>query len=105
MYAQFNHFEIEMTKRQAESVSHSGDCEQDVNILLQDKKIIRQLKKIPDDKLRTELKEMGIDPENLQTRHDLESYIVWIAGCDIYEDIKEKIRKNDPKLYYSKPIR
>ena len=105
MYAQFNRFEIEMTKRQAESVSHPGPCDNDVEILLQDKKIKRQLKKIPDDKLRTELREMGIDPENLQTRHDLEMYIVWIAGCDIYEDIKEKIRKNDPKLYYSKPIR
>ena len=105
MYASFNYFEIEMTKRQAESVSHSGDCEADVNILLQDKKVIRQLKNIPDDKLREELKEYGIEEENLQTRHDLESYIVWIAGCDIYEDIKEKIRKNDPKLYYSKPIR
>ena len=105
MYASFNYFELEMTKRQAKSVSHLGSCDNDVEILLQDKKIKRQLKKIPDDKLRTELKEMGIDLENIQTRHDLEMYIVWIAGGNIMDDVKEKIRKNDPKLYYSKPIR
>lgn len=87
MYASFNYFEIEMTKRQAESVSHPGPCDADVEILLQDRKIKRQLKKIPDDKLRTELKEMGIDPENLQTRHDLEMYIVWIAGGNIMDEI------------------
>lgn len=87
MYASFNHFEIEMTKRQAESVSHPGPCDADVEILLQDRKIKRQLKKIPDDKLRMELKEMGIDPENLQTRHDLEMYIVWIAGGNIMDEI------------------
>jgi len=92
MYASFNHFEIEMTKRQAESVNHPGPCDNDVEILLQDKKIKRQLKKIPDDKLRTELKEMGIDPENLQTRHNLEMYIVWIAGGNIIDEINDKDR-------------
>jgi hypothetical protein len=92
MYASFNHFEIEMTKKQAESVSHPGPCDADVEILLQDRKIKRQLKKIPDDKLRMELKEYGIDPENLQTRHDLESYIVWIAGGNIMDNIHDKDR-------------
>jgi len=92
MYASFNYFEIEMTKRQAESVNHPGPCDNDVEILLQDKKIKRQLKKIPDDKLRTELKEAGIDPENLQTRHDLESYIIWIAGGNIMDEINDKDR-------------
>lgn len=92
MYASFNHFEIEMTKRQAESVSHPGPCDADVEILLQDRKIKRQLKKIPDDKLRMELKEYGIDPENLQTRHDLEMYIIWIAGGNIMDEINNKNR-------------
>lgn len=92
MYASFNYFEIEMTKIQAESVSHPGPCDADVEILLQNKKIKRQLEKIPDEKLRTELKEMGIDPENLQTRHDMEMYIVWIAGGNIMDNIHDKGR-------------
>jgi hypothetical protein len=92
MYASFNYFEIEMTKKQAESVSHPGPCDDDVEILLQDRKIKRQLKKIPDDKLRMELKEAGIDPENLQTRHDLEMYIIWIAGGNIMDNIHDKGR-------------
>lgn len=84
MYASFNRFEIELTKRQAESVSHSGPCDNDVDILLQDKKIIRQLKKIPDDKLKEELKEYGAwNDEELQDRKANEQRIIWIAGCNI----------------------
>ena len=91
MYALFNRFEIELTKKQAESVSHSGDCEQDVNILLQDKKVIRQLKNIPDDKLREELKEYGAwNDEELQDRKANEQRIIWIAGCNIIEELYSK---------------
>ena len=91
MYAQFNRFEIEMTKRQAESVSHPGPCDNDVDILLQDKKIIRQLKNIPDDKLREELKEYGAwNDEELQDRKANEQRIIWIAGCDIIEELHSK---------------
>ncbi len=91
MHAQFNYFEIEMTRKQAESVSHSGDCENDVNILLQDKKIIRQLKKITDDKLIAELREYGAwEDEELQNRRDNEQRIIWIAGCNIIEELCSK---------------
>jgi len=91
MYALFNRFEIELTKRQAESVSHPGPCDNDVDILLQDKKIIRQLKNIPDDKLREELKEYGAwNDEELQDRKANEQRIIWIAGCDIIEELHSK---------------
>ena len=90
MRTQFNYFKIEMTRKQAESVSHSGDCENDVNILLQDKKIIRQLKKIPDDKLRAELKEYGAwSDEELNDRKANEQRIVWIAGGNIAENLNK----------------
>jgi len=46
MYASFNRFEIEMTMIQAESASHSGDCQADVRELLKHPKIKRQLRKI-----------------------------------------------------------
>lgn len=89
MYAQFNRFAIQMTKDQALNVSHSGSCDSDVAYLLQDKKIIRQLKKISDDDLRAELKEYGAwDTEELNNRSDNEARIVWIAGGNIADEIR-----------------
>jgi len=87
MYAQFNNFEIEMTLKQAQSASHSGSCDNDVNELLQLPKIKRQLAKIPDDKLVKELSEYGAwDETELANRQDNESRIVWIAANDITEE-------------------
>ncbi len=77
-------FEIEMTMEQAESVSHSGDCEAEVLVL---KKEIRdQLDKINPDAIRQELGEYGAwnDKELLDDKENL-TRIVWIAGCDIAE--------------------
>lgn len=87
MYAQFNHFEIQMTLKQAQSASHSGQCDDDVKALLQLPKIKRQLVKIPDNDLQAELKEYGAwDSEELANRQDNENRIVWIAACDIAEE-------------------
>lgn len=86
MIALFNRFEIEMTKKQAESVSHSGQCDDDVAELLKKQTIKRQLKKIPDDSLRAELDEYGAwDEKELSSRADNEARIIWLAGIDISE--------------------
>lgn len=93
MYAYFNRFTIEMTKDQAFSVSHQGQCDDDVKELLKNTKIKRQLKKISDDDLKKELKEYGAwNNEELENRKDNEERIIWIAGCDIREEIQEKER-------------
>ena len=90
MFVQFNGFEIEMTKSQAASVSHAGQCDSDVKILLQDKKIIRQLKKISDEKLASELREYGAwDEKELSDRSDNEERIIWIAGGNIIDDLRK----------------
>lgn len=88
MFALFNQFEIQMTKEQAHSVSHMGQCDADVDILLEDPKIKRQMKKIPDEKLAAELKEYGAwDEKDLADRKANEQRIVWIAAGNIIEDL------------------
>ena len=59
MYAQFNRFEIKMTLKQAQSVSHQGDCMPDVIELLKDKKYLSQFKKIDPESIALELREYG----------------------------------------------
>lgn len=93
MYAIFNNFEIEMTLKQAQSASHSGRCDDDVNALLQLPKIKRQLAKIPDDKLIKELSEYGAwNKIELENRQDNEQRIIWLAAGNISEEYAIKGR-------------
>ena len=86
MFAAFNRFEIQMTKQQASACSHPGPCDSDVKELLQDKKIVRQLKKISDADLSAELREYGAwDEEELKDREQNEARIIWLAAGDIVE--------------------
>jgi hypothetical protein len=86
MQAHFERFTIIMTKRQAESASHPGPCDADVQVLLSDKRIRRQLGKISDTDLADELRRYGAwDEEQLSSRRDNEERIVWIAAGDIVE--------------------
>ena len=87
MWASFNRFEIQMTKDQAESVSHPGPCDSDVACLCRLPKIKRQLRKISDETLADELREYGAwDEDELKDRSDNEMRIIWIAGCNIAEE-------------------
>jgi hypothetical protein len=86
MFASFNRFEIEMTKKQALSAAHPGPCDNDVMALLRLPSIKRQLKRIPDSVLQEELREYGAwDEKQLSNRADNEERIVWIAAGDITE--------------------
>jgi len=52
-------------------------------------KIKRQLAKINPELLRAELKEYGAwSPEELADHEDNLDRLVWIAGCDIREEMK-----------------
>jgi len=87
MFAQFNRFEIEMTKAQAHTGSHQGSCDDDIAYLLTLPKIKRQLKNIPDEKLIDELRECGAwNDEELKDRKENEARIVWLAAGDIVEE-------------------
>lgn len=79
--------ELEMTLGQAESVSHSGRCDEDVKYLMSIPAIKKQLDAIPNSLMATELAECGVwDDEQLQDNTDNRMRLVWIAGCDISEE-------------------
>ena len=85
----FNRFSITMTKSQARSVSHSGQCDDDVQHLLTIPAIRRQLRKIPDADLIAELKGYGAWTDaDLANRADNEARLIWITGCNITEQAR-----------------
>lgn len=94
MEALFERFVINMTKQQAESAFHQGDCDMDVTVLLESPNIRRQFKKISSDSIRAELKEYGAwDAEELADDAQNQNRIVWIAAGNITGNIKEKHAK------------
>ena len=90
MIAPFNRFEIVMTKKQAEACSDPGPCDADVEALVKTPAIARQLKRISDVDLITELSEYGAwDDQELADRPANDRRIVWIAAGNINEEIYE----------------
>lgn len=99
MYAQFERFEIKMTKEQARSASHQGQCDKEVAELLKNPAIRKQLKKIPDENLAAELKEYGAwDKEELANREDNEARIIWLAAGNIIDYSEETKKKGEKRL-------
>ena len=87
MIAQFERFEIEMTKDQAHTGSHQGQCDDDVAYLLTIPNICRQLDKIDPILLAAELAEYGAwGDEELQDHEQNKARIVWIAAGNIIEE-------------------
>lgn len=85
MYIQFNRFELNITKKDANIMYHQGDCEYDVRSLLP--KYKKQLDKIPFDAIISELKEYGEwTIEELTTDKEM-TYIrlLWIASGNLIE--------------------
>jgi hypothetical protein len=79
--------ELQMTLEQAESVSHSGQCDADVEALMVDPFIALQLAKITPEVLRLELREYGAwDAEELADHKTNLGRILWLAGGDIRDE-------------------
>ena len=86
MYAQFNRFAIELTKKQAQIGMHQGSCDNDVAYLRTFPKIKRQLDKLDPTALRVELREYGAWSEEELENHDHNfTLILWIACGNIIE--------------------
>ena len=86
MWAIFNRFDIQMTKAQAQSASHPGPCDADVEELIKVPEIRRQLAKLEPAKLAEELKEYGAwDDEELADNEQNKRRIIWIAAGNIAE--------------------
>jgi len=85
--AHFNRFEIEMTLEQAESCSHQGECDSDVEELLKNPEIKNQLEKISPEDIKKELKGYGSwDEEQLSDEEENYIRILWIAAGNISDE-------------------
>jgi hypothetical protein len=89
-YGSFSGLTLEMTLEQAESVSHQGQCDDDVKELMRVPAIASQLGYMSNDTLIAELRESGAwSIEEMQDRETNLQRIVWLAGCDLKEQSKE----------------
>lgn len=89
MFAHFNRFEIQMTRRYAEAASHPGPCDLDVAHLVNIPAIKRQLDKIGPDAIAAELQEYGAwDADELADHEQNRHLIIWIAACNIVEELR-----------------
>ena len=78
--------ELRITKKQADSCSHPGQCDLDVEALMKTPSIARQLKKLDPALVATCLKEYGAwDEIELSNHNDNLTRLLWCACCDISE--------------------
>lgn len=78
--------EIELTRDQADSVFHSGPCDDDVAALRAIPEIAKQLDAIDPDLLRRELAEYGAWEGEELADHDVNlSRILWLIASDAAE--------------------
>lgn len=75
---------LEMSKAEARSASHSGACDDDVRWLSQQLAIVSQLDSIDPIALAKELRECGAWDETELANHDQNlQRLVWLAAGDI----------------------
>lgn len=78
--------DLRLTRKDAESASHSGDCESDVINLMEKKYIKKQLELIDPLQLVKELNEYGAwDDDELSDHNANLIRWVWISAGDIVE--------------------
>jgi len=83
----FERFDIEMTMEQARDCSHPGDCSQDVEELIDNPDIVKQIERIGANAIREELAEYGAwDDEELTSDAENVLRILWIAASNIVEE-------------------
>lgn len=79
--------ELRLTKDQAHTGSHQGQCDEDIAFLQTVPAIRRQLAKISPDLLRDELREYGAWDKEELADHDLNlGRILWLACGDIVDN-------------------
>jgi hypothetical protein len=83
----FNRFELTMTMEQAESASHAGRCDEDVESLASEPEISAQLEGLDAEAVKAELKEYGAWDETELADHEQNlRRILWIAAGNITEE-------------------
>jgi len=78
--------ELQITKKQAVSCSHAGQCDNDVEALKLNPSIARQLKKLDPVIVSAALKEYGAwNDLELSDHNENLTRLLWVACCDISE--------------------
>jgi hypothetical protein len=78
--------ELQITKKQADSCSHLGQCDVDVEALKLNPSIARQLKKLDLVIVSAALKEYGAwNDLELSDHNENLTRLLWVACCDISE--------------------
>lgn len=86
--AYFDGFIIHMTEEQALSASHPGACDSEVEELVNNPKISKELDQIDPIEIEATLREYGAwDYDELQDREANRRRIIWIAAGDIREEL------------------
>jgi len=83
-----NGIELNITKKQAASCSHSGSCDEDVLILAGIPSVRRQLSRISVSSLVSALSEYGAwDDKELADHEENKLRLLWLACGDIDEEV------------------
>jgi hypothetical protein len=78
--------ELQITKKQADSCSHAGQCDVDVEALKLNPSIARQLKKLDPVIVSAALKEYGAwNDLELSDHNENLTRLLWVACCDVSE--------------------
>jgi hypothetical protein len=78
--------ELQITKKQADSCNHPGQCDNDVEALKLNPSIARQLKKLDPVIVSAALKEYGAwNDLELSDHNENLTRLLWVACCDISE--------------------
>ena len=86
-FSDSGHIELKLTLEQAESVSHSGQCDDDVKYLSEVPDVKKQLEALDAGALAKDLSEYGAwDAEELTDHTQNLQRILWLAGGDITEN-------------------
>lgn len=86
MWQSGNYLEMNITRKDAESVHHSGDCELDVKALLAKPYIKRQLNKINPESIQKELRQYGAwNEKELEDLEQNKVRLLWLMGGDLAE--------------------
>ena len=81
--------ELQITKAQAQSCAHPGQCDADVAALRKNKTIAKQLDALPPDLVRDSLREYGAWDDEELSDHDANlDRLLWIACCDVAEGLE-----------------
>lgn len=101
MLAQFNRFSLTLTKAQALSASHRGECVDDVDELSKVPAVARQLRLLRPEDVVAELRDVGAwDAEELTDHAGNLQRLLWVAAGNIRDELEERRSASGTRIAY-----